>query len=122
MRNHEPLIVMRRRGMKPAHVTLCNEGAAWYGRWYQFPELLPFPEVHIDDDDTPELLDLRFVVGLPVIVDLGEHVERMRRLVLACEDAGAGVVFGFASRKTGYERYESLAAICTKGEDQSWRT
>jgi hypothetical protein len=38
--------------------------------------------------------------------------DRMRRLVLACEAAGASRVFGFSNDK----------AVCTAGEDQAWRS
>ena len=120
MRGHEGVIAMRRKGSRPAHVTLqIGDGPA--DSWPSVPELHPYPVVMVHPVDVPELLDLRFVVGLPVIVDGGESVERMRRLMLAAEDAGAVPVYGFASRPMPGGRFEPLAAACTQGEDQLWR-
>ena len=122
MRGHEPLLAMRRRGMRPQHVTFtAGPPMPGAGHWSRVPELLPFAEVSVEDRDNPDALDLRFVVGLPVVVDIGHDVGRMRRLVLACEAAGARRVYGFATREIGYERHETLAAVCTAGEDQAWR-
>lgn len=120
MRGHEALVAMRRNGQRPAHVTLlASDGPA--DSWALVPELRAFPVVTIPSRDVPELLDLRFVVGLPVIVDGGENVDRMRRLVLAAEEAGAARVYGCAYRNLPGDRFEPLAAICTHGEDQLWR-
>lgn len=120
MRGHEPLLAMRRNGKRPAHVTLHSHAGRAHA-WWAYPEGLPFPEVHVEPADTPELLDLRFLVGLPVIVDAGADVARMRRLVLAAESAGAERVYGFAAEPLGHGRFRSLAAVCTAGEDQQWR-
>lgn len=107
MRGHLPLLAMRRRGLKPAFVTLSDiEPPAW-PKW---AELQPFPDVCIEAADSPDLLDLRFVVGLPVVVSIDDET-RMRRLVLAAEKAGASRVYGCAA---------GVPTICTEG-DQSWR-
>lgn len=109
MRRHEPLIAMRRRGMRPALVTLTDLPSTT--PWEAWRETLPFPDVEIEPSDSPELVDLRFVVGLPVLVSIDDE-QRMRRLVLAAEQAGAGRVYGCA---------DGVPTICTEGEDQSWR-
>lgn len=91
MRGHESLLKIRRNGMRPAHVTLHAHGGKAYP-WWATRELLPFPEVQIEPDDVPELLDLRFLVGLPVVVDAGtepHRLARLARLVAAAEAAGA---------------------------------
>ena len=121
MKGHEPVLAMRRGGKRPLHVTLSNVAAAASEHWSQHHELAPFPDVTVEPNDCPELLDLRFVVGLPVLVDIGPDVERMKRLVLACEQAGASRVYGFARIDKNINVSTVLAAICTEGEDQSWR-
>ncbi len=109
MRRHEALLSLRRRGMRPALVTLTDLASPL--PWESRRESLPFPDVEIEPGDSPELLDLRFVVGLPVLVSIDDP-ERMRRVVLAAEQAGAGRVYGCAY---------GVPTICTEGEDQSWR-
>jgi hypothetical protein len=122
MRGHEPLLAMRRGGRRPLHVTFtAGPTVTGSDHWSRVPELLPFPEVSVEDRDNLDALDLRFVVGLPVLVDIGPDVERMKRLVLACEAAGAARVYGFSHRDLGHDRHETLAAVCTAGEDQAWR-
>lgn len=107
MRGHLPLLAMRRRGLRPEFITLSAiEPPAW-DRW---PNLQPFPDVEIEATDSPALLDLRFVVGLPVVVSIDDP-QRMRSIVLAAEQAGASRVYGCAA---------GVPAICTEG-DQSWR-
>lgn len=121
MRGHEHLLVMRRSGKAPAHITLlAAPGKAW--PWWLYPEQQPYPEVQVEPNDVPELLDLRFVVGLPVVVTCTDDVPRMKRLVLAAEAAGARPVVGFCHRHLGGDRIETLDSVCTTLEDQSWRS
>ena len=108
MTGHEPLIRMRLKGWKPAHVSLHSR--PWAYPWWRDQDLLAFPDVGVHPDEDVARLDLRFVVGLPVFVRQDDP-DRMRRLVLACEAAGASRVFGFCNDK----------AVCTAGEDQAWR-
>lgn len=108
MRGHQPILAMRRRGLRPAYVTLSDLPPSAWAKW---PSMHRYPDVCIDADDSPDLLDLRFVVGLPVVVEIDSET-RMRRLVLAAEKAGASRVYGFAV---------GVPAICTEG-DQSWRS
>lgn len=109
MRGHLALLAMRRSGKRPAFITFTDSSMPF--RWDQRPESLPYPDVEIEADDSPELIDIRFVVGLPVVVSIGDE-QRMRRVVLAAERAGASRVYGCAA---------DAPAICTEGEDQSWR-
>ena len=109
MTGHEPLIRMRMQGWKPAHVSLNDR--AWAYPWWRDRELMGFADVGVNPEEDVGRLDLRFVVGLPVFVEQRDS-DRMRRLVLACEAAGASRVFGFSGDK----------AVCTAGEDQAWRS
>lgn len=119
MRGHEPLLKLRRHGYKPRHVRLVDGDGKPFAWWRAEPlcgpravsELLPYPEVAIGVEDSPERLDLRFVVGCDVFVQSASR-ERLLRLVLACEAVGARQVFGVGAG----------APLCTMGGDQSWRT
>ena len=119
MRGHEPLLAMRRAGKQPMHVEL-EISTRRPIEWHAFAELQKFPDVVVEPAESPELLDLRFCVGLLVFVR-GEEPERVRRLVLAAESAGASKVFGFASRQVGPDRFENLGDFHTHAGDQSWR-
>ena len=97
MRGHEELLAMRRRGKRPAHVTLhAHDGRAY--DWWATAELMPFPEVQIEPTDTPELLDLRFLVSLPVIVDCGPDIRRQQRFADTVHAAGAAAVYPVEER------------------------
>jgi hypothetical protein len=120
MRGHEPLLKLRRAGYKPLHVRLwdcTNSIDAW---WAPLPlqgpgavsSVLGFPEIAVSANDSPELLDLRFLVGCTVLVDSPDAV-RLRRLLLACEQAGAAAVYGFGPGRE---------VLCTIGEAQTWRS
>jgi hypothetical protein len=108
MTGHEPLIRMRMQRFKPAHVTLNDR--SWAYDWWRCEHLMPYPDIGIDPEEAIERLDLRFVVGLPVMVEQRDR-DRLRRLMLACEKAGAKRVYGFAPG----------VAVCSVGEDQTWR-
>lgn len=92
MRGHDPILTMRRNGSRPSHVTLAVHSGKAYD-WWTTPELLAFPEVQIEPADVPELLDLRFLVGLPVVLDVGTESHRMDRLMAAVLAAGASRVY-----------------------------
>lgn len=119
MRGHEPLLAMRRRGIRPATVDL-HIGTRRPIDWHQWAESLPHADVVVAPDEAPERLDLRFVVGMPVTVT-GEEPERVKRLVLAAEAAGAASVLGFAFRDLPHGKAQHLGCFCTTVEDQSWR-
>ena len=125
MRCHEPLLAMRRRGLRPDLVLLTDvqELPGW--RWWEVAETQHKPEVYIEPADVPELLDLRFVVGMAVLIDLMANPDplRLKRLVLACEAAGSSKVLGYAHgpRNPHTERCPCIAEMLTVGEDQTWR-
>ena len=119
MRGHEALIAMRRRGMVPAMVFLHDEFPFDCRDWQERPESIAHAVIHFEPDDRPARADLRFVVGLMVLVSFHDAA-RMRATVLACEAAGAKRVVGTAIRHIRHDLYETLAAIDTSG-DQSWR-
>lgn len=106
MRGHEGVILMRRSGYRPQHVSLTDAPGAWH--WTRYPEQHATPAVFVDPMDTVARLDLRFLVGLTVFVDTDF---RAKELVLACESAGAEIVFGVVND----------AMICTKSGGQEWR-
>ena len=99
MRGHDAIIAMRQDGKKPGIVFLndfpCDTD------WPRFGD-------HATVDvsaDQPEWLDLRFLVGLRVSISAAT-VERAKRLMEACKQAGAvmvaaGVVEVIAGRHEG---------------------
>jgi len=109
MRGHEPLIAMRLKGVRPAMVWLHDNPACADLDWHLWRESWAQPNVLIGPEDSPARVDLRFLVGLPVVVAFNDAA-RMQRMTLACEEAGASNVVGLAGE----------TAICTTG-DQSWR-
>lgn len=97
MRGHEPIIAMRKAGRKPA-IVFIND----------FDCPADWPEWEGDHatvcvaGDTPEALDLRFVLGLSVSIT-GATENRAKRLMQACKDAGATTVAaGAPSSGNGY--------------------
>jgi hypothetical protein len=114
MTGHQQLIAMRLRGKRPAHVSLWDIPTA---NWSANPETHAFPDIHIQPEDIPERLDLRFLVGLPVFVNV-DDLGLLKRLVLACERAGASRVYGI----NGQPYPADGICFCTDGEDQTWRT
>lgn len=90
MRGHEPILDMRRRGQKPALVfldTIPDRSPSQL--WREWPEVQPaIPTVWVQDDDAVHLLDLRFLVGLPVVIT-GTDAARVDALQAAALEAGA---------------------------------
>lgn len=117
MTGHQPLIAMRIAGKRPAYVSLWDSLAM---DWSKVPELQPYPDVIVQPADVPERLDLRFVVGLPVVVTISDN-DRLKRLVLACERAGAASVYGVRPSTNPFSMTPDGVCFCTKGGDQTWR-
>ncbi len=109
MRGHESIIAMRLRGRRPALVWMHDDPECADLDWPLWRESLPYPNVLLSPEDSPARVDLRFVVGLPVMVSFHDVI-RMQRMVLACEAAGASSVIGLAG-----------AVVVTTQGDQSWR-
>lgn len=111
MRGHDAIIAMRKTGRRPAVVFLND-----------FPCAIDWPRFgdHATVDvsaDRPEMLDLRFLVGMTVNI-LGTDEDRAKRLVEACKAAGAVlVVAGACTRLAG--RYESTWAQCWTKEPEA---
>lgn len=81
MTGHEPIIAMRRRGKTPRYV------------WVSCHDDLPHPAtVRIAPEDVPELLDLRFLVGLTALVEGLDTDPRVPRLASACASVANRVV------------------------------
>jgi hypothetical protein len=100
MRGHEPLLQMRRSGLRPRTVTLLT--APGWDRWVSnWPAVCPeFPELEIAPDETPERLDLRCLIGLPVHV-LGTDEARVERIAKCAMAAGAQRAMGSVFRADG---------------------
>jgi hypothetical protein len=73
MTGQEPILALRRAGSKPLFVWLADH-----------PKTIAHElTVRIQPQDVPEQLDLRFLVGVTVLVE-GEVPERVERLAAAC--------------------------------------
>jgi hypothetical protein len=88
MRGHEPILAMRKAGKRPA-VVFLNDYPGLPGEldWAQHGE---HATVEVCGDQ-PELLDLRFLVGMRVSIS-AETVDRAERFMQACKEAGAELV------------------------------
>lgn len=91
MRGQEPIIAMRRRGLKPRMVFIDAyiDSAT---SWRTWPELdTSCPMVEIAPTDQLSSLDFRFVVGLLVMVT-GHDQRRVDAISTMCIEAGASRV------------------------------
>ncbi len=90
MTGDREILAMRYAGMKPEFVWVSD-----------------FPHSFLDGftvrvaGDVPELLDLRFLVGVTAFVE-GESAERVDRLVAACSGIARRVIGNTLSRATGW--------------------
>lgn len=85
MRGHQPIIAMRRRRICPAIVFIDTDYDA-LRCWRDWPSVdASVAEVQIDPGDIPELLDLRWLVGLKVIVT-GSDPQRVAAMDKACRE------------------------------------
>lgn len=126
MRGHEPLLAMRRRGVRPFDVWLTDsppprplsDGTRM--DWWALPKPQT-AEVTIEPRDHPARTDLRFVVGMPVHVLIADPV-RMRAFVAAAHGAGASCVFG-TSHTFDPKRCEATetAFACHLPEGSTWQ-
>ena len=88
MRGHEQLIALRKAGKAPRTVQIFA-GFDHSKAWLDWHEIGPrHAEVEIADDEFLSGLDLRFVVGLRVIL-VGGNERRVRSIHAACEAIGA---------------------------------
>ncbi len=93
MKGHDALIEMRKAGGKPAGVWInyAYDPSRSWAFWPKYKGFDKYPEVEILPSEIPELLDLRFVIGLTVHASVpvaGDFV-RARRLHKAIVNAKA---------------------------------
>lgn len=99
MRGHEPIIAMRKKGIRPSIIFIDDTpklsvlSREWHNPGERYGEVWEpdFPAVDVLDTETVERLDLRFVMGCVVSISSGTE-RRAKRLLAACQRAGAKVV------------------------------
>lgn len=109
MTGHQRIIAMRRAGRKPTAVWVSD---------------FPGPLAELQGDamvvrvagESPELLDLRFLVGTLVIVE-GGQAERVRRIAKACAAHARRVV---ASVIEPIDGRQEVTAITDTQEEMTW--
>ena len=104
MTGHKTLIAMRRSGLKPPFVVV-TDGVKCIEADYT---------VEVGDEETPEVMDLRFLVGCTVMVE-GINSQRVDRIAKACVAAKAGRVIATTHRKTAPMRLEITRITDTEG-------
>jgi len=104
MTGHEPIIAMRRAGNSPSHV--------WVTR--HLDQLPNFPMVFIAPGDVPELLDLRFLVGLTALVEGPDDDPMVPRLAAACAKVARRTVCSVGHYLTPYG-FETTRITDTEG-------
>ncbi len=111
MRGHQPLIDMRRRGLKPllVDVDLEPNGCDDWPNWCRTPI------VQIEPKDAIHRIDLRFLVGLNVVVT-GLDSSRVRRAFDACRAAGAARVVAFAQAVDEWGNVTTTEALDSEAE------
>ena len=92
MRGHEALITLRRQKKRPQAVWISHSPSPDCLTWHQYADTLPYPEIEILPTESPEALDLRFVVGLPVHVSGCKDYKKAKKLHDALKTAGASRV------------------------------
>ena len=91
MRGHLPLIAMRRRGLRPSLVWIDTDPDV-LRCWRDWPTVdATVAHVQLGLDDSPALLDLRWLIGLNVIVS-GADAQRVEAVGQACRDHEAARV------------------------------
>ena len=91
MKGHDALIALRKRGFKPAGVWICHaqDPSRGWASWSRYAGHDRYPEVEILPTEVPELLDLRFVVGLVAHVSGMKLYAKAKRLHEALVEAKA---------------------------------
>lgn len=112
MIGHEPLIAMRRRGLKPDRVTVETDSGLGLERecardWPTVNSRSAY--VFVEPQDSAALLDLRCLVGMHVEV-CGTDSTRVRAVFAACVKAKASRVIGSTHRWRGglVQTFESI--------------
>lgn len=91
MKGHDALIARRKQGFKPAGVWICHakDPSNGWATWNKYRGFDLYPEVEILPTEVPELLDLRFSMGLVVHVSGMNLYVKAKRLHQAFVDAKA---------------------------------
>lgn len=107
---------MRRQGARPSLVFLDLD-TDHTEQWRRWPQLNPHrPTVQVEPTDNLARIDVRFVIGLIVIVS-GSNADRVERLAKACEAAEALRVITAVHDPRTFEVVDF-----TDTEDPSWPT
>lgn len=80
MNGHQPILAMRRAGHKPEFIWVSDFQTA----------MLDGLTVRVSDD-TPELEDFRFLVGVTALVE-GQDQDRVERIAKACQPFAKRVI------------------------------
>ena len=108
-RGAAPLIAMRMDGHRPRGFVWVSVGNFREPDWWKYSNTLGMPELLVRPEDPVERLDLRCVVGLPVILFFDEYNERVaavyQRLIgvaraVAVESPSFGEDIGWVWSKT----------------------
>ena len=103
MTGHELIIAMRRAGMKP--------GIVWVN---DYPEATGDISVKLDETDTPEMLDLRFLIGTTVVC-ASPNKPRLERIAKACVEAKAARVITSLHQQINEYRFEVIEMQDSEG-------
>ena len=104
MTGHQPLIAMRRARLKPPFVVVTDAVKCIEADY----------TVMVGDEETPEAMDLRFLVGCTVMVE-GVDAQRVDRITKACVAAKADRVIATTHRQTAPMRLEITRITDTEG-------
>lgn len=115
MRGHQPLIELRMQRKLPGWVSVNVSGATdWLAdNWH---EAGFGPQLRIEPSDAIHRLDLRMLVGVPLVDVSGMECDRERVLAVidACQKAGVRRVIGALHRPKG-ESIECVEFFDTAG-------
>lgn len=114
MRGHEALIELRRRGLRPASVSVHMEPCGW-DDWSTWQTWTTFPQVEVMPSDRIGRLDLRCFVGLQVVI-AGFDGERLRSMFDACKAAGAKRVIALEQRVNERGTVDTVDTLDSMGE------
>ncbi len=106
MTGEKPLLQLRRAGHKPRAVWVVDGEGFSARSWHEHPQSCTRewqPEIEIAEDDIPEALDLRVVIGMVVLAQCFRSPGRARRLHQALIAAGAKTVVTTIYTREGVE-------------------
>lgn len=106
MRGHQPLIAMRRRGLRPqaAWIDLVPSLTEHSATWHQWSTA---PHIEVTDSESVRRLDLRCLVGMDVMVG-GFDPHRVADMHCACVGSGARFVMSQVWGKARHDDIETL--------------